>query len=164
MANHKVKIRRAKKRDIPEILKLIRQWCREDKEKLPRRISPAVIKSSFGKARTSTLLVAEDKSGVIAYAYITPTHEITSKRPDLFLQDLYVTKKIRSLGVGDQMMAAIARLAKKEGSKAVYWMVAKKNKRGKKFYKKLGANVGNYETRNLKGKALMAKAKQGKAI
>ncbi len=112
----------------------------------------------------STLLVAEDGSGLIRYAFLFPTHEIGRGNPDFLLQDLYVTKKKRSLGIGNKMMAAIARAAKQEDANAVYWLVNKKNKRGKKFYTRQRATVGDVELRNLKGKALTAKAKQCKKI
>ena len=74
----------------------------------------------------STLLVAEDGSGLIRYAFLFPTHEIGRGNPDFLLQDLYVTKKKRSLGIGNKMMAAIARAAKQEDANAVYWLVNKK--------------------------------------
>ncbi len=106
------------------------------------------------------MLVAEDSDGLIGYAYLFPTHEISRGRPDLMLQDLYVTKKKRSLGVGDKMMSAIAKLAKQEDASAVYWMIRKKNKRAQKFYTLQGAITVNVGVLNLKGKALSAKAKQ----
>lgn len=80
------------------------------------------------------------------------------------LQDLYVTKKRRGAGAGDRLMAALARLAKQEEADAVYWMVNKNNTKAKKFYARQGAIGGDVAIRNLKGKALMDKAKHCKKI
>ena len=160
MTKESFKVRRARKRYLPGIVKLVRQQCREGDEKSAKQLSPTVIKPSFGRSRTSTLFVAANNKDAVGYACFYPTQEIKAGRPDLMLQDLRVTKKKRGTGVGDKMVAAIAKQAKQQKANAVCWLVNKNNKRGKEFYSRQGANSHTVILCGLKGKALAKKAGQ----
>ena len=158
MARQFFKIRRATKRDIPGILELIQEWSIENEETPPKRISPPVVKSSFGRGHRDHFLVATDEDGIISFAFLRKLHDLDKEAPYLVLEALYVIKSKRSLGVGNKMMAGVARLAKQEKASTVYWFVAKNNRRGKTFYTHQGAKPGPYMMRYLAGMALTAKA------
>ena len=59
--------------------------------------------------------------------------------PGLFLEDIYVRETFRGKGVGKALMAEIARIALREGFKAMRWEVLDWNQAAIDFYKKLGA-------------------------
>ena len=133
MAQQLFKIRRATKRDIPSILALIQEWSIEKKETPQKRISPPVVKSSFGRGHTDHFLVATDEDGIISFAFLRKLYDVDKEDPYLIMEALYVTKSKRSLGVGHKMMAGVARLAKQEKASTVYWFVANKSRRAKNF-------------------------------
>ncbi len=159
MARHLFKIRRATRRDIPGILALMQEWRVENKETPPKRISPSVAKSSFGRGHRDHFLVATDEDGIISFAFLRKLYDLDGEDPYFIMEALYVTKSKRSLGVGNKMMAGVARLAKQEMASTVVWYVAKSSRRGKIFYARQGAKPDAYVIRYLRGKALMAKAR-----
>jgi GNAT superfamily N-acetyltransferase len=164
MARYCVTVRRATRRDVPGILDLVNQWYREDGEKPIQALSSRIMKACFGRTRVDHLLVAVDEDGLAGYAHVHPMYDIGIEEPHLMLEDLYVTKAKRSLGVGAKLMSAIARLAKQEGAVGMVWVVYRGNRRGRKFYLSQGAVKSEYDTLYFKGRALTAKARSVAAI
>ena len=57
----------------------------------------------------------------------------------IFLEDLFVREPFRGRGIGRTLLAAIARIARQEGSYAIRWEVLDWNQSAIQFYKSLGA-------------------------
>ena len=59
-------------------------------------------------------------------------------RPFLFLEDLVVTKAARGRGVGEALLAAVAREAVARGASRVEWAVLDWNEGALRFYRRMG--------------------------
>ena len=62
-------------------------------------------------------------------------------KPNLIIKELYIAGQHRSRGVGKLLMQAVAKEAARSGCGMIKWWVAKWNKRGIEFYKRLGAKI-----------------------
>ena len=60
-------------------------------------------------------------------------------KPFLYLEDLVVSAPARSLGVGEALMAALAREVVSRGALRLEWSVLDWNARAISFYERLGA-------------------------
>jgi GNAT superfamily N-acetyltransferase len=83
--------------------------------------------------------VAEDGGalvGFLAYYFVAFTYRA---KPNLIIKELYVAEAARSRRVGELLMKAVAREA--AGCAMIKWWVAKWNRRGIKFYERLGAKI-----------------------
>ena len=135
-----VVIRRAAPADGPRILELDRELARFERLKGPddeegRRMLAWIFES--GKLEA---LVAELGGRVegIALFYETPSSTFRG-RPFLYLEDLVVSETARSRGVGEALMAALAREAVSRGALRLEWSVLDWNVDAIRFYERLGA-------------------------
>lgn len=63
----------------------------------------------------------------------------------LYLDDLFVVKKYRGMGVGISLLSAIVEIGRIEGCKKIKWQVAGWNERAIQLYKSMGATVDSNE-------------------
>ena len=61
-------------------------------------------------------------------------------KPFVYLEDLVVSQKARSRGVGEALMAALAREVLERGALRLEWSVLDWNERAISFYDRLGAH------------------------
>ena len=137
-----VRIRRAAPVDGPRILELDRELARFEKLKGPddeegRRLLAWIFES--GKLEA---LVAELGGRIegIALFYETPGSTFRA-RPILYLEDLVVSEAARSGGVGEALMAALAREAVARNAFRVEWLVLDWNIHAIRFYDRLGGHT-----------------------
>ena len=135
-----VVIRRAAPADGARILELDRELARFEKLKGPddeegRRMLAWIFES--GKLEA---LVAELDGRIegIALFYETPSSTFRG-RPFVYLEDLVVSEAARSRGVGEALMAALAREAVSRGALRLEWVVLDWNVNAIRFYERLGA-------------------------
>jgi GNAT superfamily N-acetyltransferase len=86
-------------------------------------------------------LVAEQGPKLVGFVvyYLVPfTYRA---RPNLIVKELYIADGFRSRGIGRQLMKAVAREAQDAGCGVIKWWVARWNRRGMEFYKRLGATT-----------------------
>ncbi len=60
-------------------------------------------------------------------------------RPFLYLEDLIISEDTRSRGIGEALMAALAREALERGALRLEWVVLDWNERAIRFYERFGA-------------------------
>ena len=76
-------------------------------------------------------------------------------RPFLYLEDLVVTAAARGRGVGEALMAAVAREARARNASRVEWAVLDWNEGALRFYRRLGGRPQTEWLRySLEGEAL----------
>ena len=86
-------------------------------------------------------LVAEEDqelAGLLVYYFVPFTYRA---RPNIVIKELFVAEKYRSRKIGEQLMKAVAQVAKERGCGVIKWYVAKWNERGIKFYERLGGVI-----------------------
>jgi ribosomal protein S18 acetylase RimI-like enzyme len=73
--------------------------------------------------------------------------------------DLFVRPAWRSRGVGRVLVAAVARETVRRGLPCLEWGVRGDNTRARRFYRRLGARIGNARVAGLTGRALTTLAR-----
>ncbi|MGH9367531.1 MAG: GNAT family N-acetyltransferase [Thermoanaerobaculia bacterium] len=135
-----VRIRRAEPADGPRILELDRELARFEKLTPPDDAEGGRLLAWIFESGKLEALVAEVDGRVegIALFYETPSSTFRG-RPFLYLEDLVVTHAARSRGVGEALMAALAREVVARGALRLELSVLDWNVHAIRFYERLGA-------------------------
>jgi ribosomal protein S18 acetylase RimI-like enzyme len=126
----------------------------------PNRFTPAIVRrDAFGPRRAFRVLVAEAERGpVVGYAAFVPGYNTDIAARDMWMLDLFVQPAWRSRGVGRALVTAVAREAVRRGLPSLEWGVRSSNTRALRFYRRLGARVGQARIASLQDPALAALA------
>ncbi|MDQ2979382.1 MAG: GNAT family N-acetyltransferase [Acidobacteriota bacterium] len=135
-----VRVRRAARADGPRLLELDRELARFERLTPPddeegRRLLAWIFDE--GKLEA---LVAEAEGEVQGMALYYEGLGTFRAKPFLYLEDLVVSAPARSLGVGEALMAALAREVVGRGALRLEWAVLDWNARAISFYDRLGAH------------------------
>ena len=133
-------IRRAAPSDGPRILELDRELARFEKLTPPDDAEGARVLAWIFESGKLEALVAELDGRVegIALFYETPSSTFRG-RPALYLEDLVVSEAARGKGVGEALMASLAREVVARGALRLEWSVLDWNVHAIRFYERLGA-------------------------
>lgn len=135
-----VRVRPAARTDGPRLLELDRELARFERLTPPddeegRRLLAWIFDE--GKLEA---LVAEAEGEVQGMALFYEGLGTFRAKPFLYLEDLVVSAPARSLGVGEALMAALAREVVSRGALRLEWSVLDWNARAISFYDRLGAH------------------------
>ncbi len=145
MPNRGVTVRRAVRDDGARIIELDRELARFEKLRPPDDEEAARLLSWIFDTGKLEAFVAEvdGKIDGIALFYETPGSTFRA-RPFLYLEDLVVSEAARSRGVGEELMAALAREALSRNAWRVEWAVLDWNEGAIRFYHRLGATRNDW--------------------
>ena len=140
-----ITIRRAVRDDGARIVELDRELATFEKLRPPDDEEAARLLSWIFDTSKLEALVAEVDGKVegIALFYETPGSTFRA-RPFLYLEDLVVSDAARSGGVGEALMAALAREALARNAWRLHWAVLDWNVRAIRFYDRLGARKDDW--------------------
>jgi GNAT superfamily N-acetyltransferase len=140
-----ITIRRAVRDDGARIVELDRELATFEKLRPPDDEEAARLLSWIFDTSKLEALVAEVDGKVegIALFYETPGSTFRA-RPFLYLEDLVVSDAARSGGVGEALMAALAREALSRNAWRLQWAVLDWNVRAIRFYDRLGAKKDDW--------------------
>jgi GNAT superfamily N-acetyltransferase len=111
-------------------------------------------------SRRADALVAELDGSIEGLAIFYEGINSFRARPFLFLEDLVVTEAARGRGVGEALVAAVAREALARGASRVEWAVLDWNEGALRFYRRIGGRPQQEWLRySLDGDALAKLAK-----
>ena len=138
-----MEIRKAVEADIPNLLPLMRELAGFEKYAEDFAVTEAVLREQGFRHSPPEFhcLVAEkggELVGFLVYYFVPFTYRA---KPNLIIKELYIAGQHRSTGVGKLLMQAVAKEAARSGCGMIKWWVAKWNKRGIEFYKRLGAKI-----------------------
>ncbi len=155
-----IRVRKAGKRDTEQILCLWRNLV-EFHENLP---GPVVVKrywklsdcaekvfrmhlSHALKSKNYMLLVAADGSKIVGYAeaWIKKRWRGFSFRKEVYVEDLAVSEKYRSRGIGSKLIREIEKRAKTLKIRFINLDADVNNSKALKFYKKQGFEKYNFQ-------------------
>jgi GNAT superfamily N-acetyltransferase len=149
-------LRRATRADVPEILRLIRALA--EYEKLSGEVvatEEALAETLFGRAPAAEVLLAEEGGRAVGFALFFQNYSTFLGKPGLYLEDLFVEPAARGRGLGEQLLAAIAKLALERGCGRFEWAVLDWNAPAIGFYEALGAKpMNDWTVMRLTGEAL----------
>ncbi len=145
MPNSGVTVRRAVRDDGARIVELDRELARFEKLRPPDDEEAVRLLSWIFDTEKLEAFVAEVNGRIegIALFYETPGSTFRA-RPFLYLEDLVVSEAARSRGVGEALMAVLAREALARNAWRVEWAVLDWNEGAIRFYHRLGATRNDW--------------------
>jgi len=136
-----IHIRKAERTDMSSILRLIKELAVFEKEPDAVEVTVNDLEdAAFNEPAKFTCFVAEIAEKVVGMALIYFRFS-TWKGSVVHLEDLIVTEKMRSKGVGEALYLEVMKYAKSKGVKRVQWEVLGWNEGAINFYERTGANV-----------------------
>jgi len=136
-------VRRARRSDAGEIVRLADQLAAAVADPLPKLSKAALETVLFGRSRWSECFVAVDDRVVVGYAIASRSFEAHSGRRQLRVTDLFVQESVRRSGVGRKLFSAVVELAQRLHCDEVIWEVWRANARAYAFYERLNALHAN---------------------
>lgn len=134
-----VHIRRAEPRDGQRLLELDRELARFERLTPPDEEEGRRLLALLFEARRLESLVAEVHGRIEGMALFYEGYGTFRARPFLYLEDLVVSESVRGRGVGEALMAALAREAVSRGALRIEWAVLDWNTGAIRLYERLGA-------------------------
>ncbi len=137
-------IRKGQRRDVPEILRLIRGLAEYE------RLSDEVVataaqlrKTLFGRKPAAEVLLAQSGRRTVGFALFFPNYSTFLGKSGIYLEDLFVEPGLRGQGIGKALLAAVAKIAVKRKAGRFEWAVLDWNTPSIEFYKSFGARPMN---------------------
>ncbi len=134
-----MKIRPARPEDGPRIVELERQLADFERLRGPSdEEGERLIGWIFGENRFRALVAEADGTilGMALY-FLFPTS--FRARQALYLEDIVVDRDSRSRGIGEALIAGLARVARDNDCVRMEWAVLDWNEKALEFYRRLGA-------------------------
>lgn len=142
-----IHIRAAEVRDVPLILRLVRELAEFEREPGAVVATEDMLSAAlFGDRPAAEAVIAEHDSEAVGFALFFQNFSTWTGRPGLYLEDLYVTPAARGLGVGTALLHHLAGIALDRGYGRFEWAVLDWNEPAIAFYRSMGA-VGMDEWR-----------------
>lgn len=136
----KIKIRKAKKSDKKDILRLVNELAEFEKLSPPDKMAQSrLIRDAFSSNPPYRILLADYKGQTAGYSFYFFTYSSFLARKSLYLEDIYVSEKYRNLGIGKLFFEKLIRIAEKNKCGRMEWVVLDWNVNAIKFYEKLDA-------------------------
>jgi GNAT superfamily N-acetyltransferase len=134
-----IKIRKAKKKDLPEILGLVKELAFYEKEPEEVTCQLSEYESSFEEGNFCCLVAELEGNilGMALYFYVFSTW----KGKMMYLEDFVVSPELRGKGVGKRIFDFLLIEAKTNNCKLIKWQVLDWNVQAQNFYKKYNADI-----------------------
>jgi GNAT superfamily N-acetyltransferase len=134
-----LRIERATERDVPLILKLIKDLA--EYEKLAHAVvaTESTLHESLFEKRAAEAIIGYADDEPIGFALFFQTFSTFLGAPGMYLEDIFVEPRWRGHGFGRALLAHLAKIAIERGYGRVEWSVLDWNEPSIGFYKKLGA-------------------------
>ena len=139
----KTKIRKGLKRDLPSVLKLIKELA--DYENALEEVTITLDdleKDGFGSRPWYWFLVAENKNEIIGLSFYWVRYS-TWKGKFLYLEDFIIKDEYRRSGIGSKLFEETIKISKHLDLNGMIWQVLDWNKDAINFYKKYNANISS---------------------
>lgn len=148
-------IREGLKKDMPSVLKLIKELAHFEKEADAVEVTVQDLENDgFGNTPLFKTFVAEMDNEIVGMALFYPRYS-TWKGPTIHLEDLIVTQTKRGYKIGSALYSKLIEYGYKKGVKRIEWVVLDWNKPAIDFYKKTGATIlRDWDTVQLNEKAI----------
>jgi len=129
----------ATERDLPLILKLIKDLA--EYEKLAHAVvaTEEILRDSLFRKRVAEVVIGYAGDEPAGFAVFFQTFSTFLGVPGMYLEDIFVDPNWRRKGLGRQLLIHLAKIAKDRGYGRVEWSVLDWNEPAINFYKALGA-------------------------
>ena len=134
-----LRIERASERDVPLILKLIKDLAEYEHLSHAVTATEAALRESLFVKRAAEVVIGYAGDEPAGFALFFQTFSTFMGVPGMYLEDIFVEPKWRRKGLGRQLLVQLARIASERGYGRVEWSVLNWNEPAIGFYKALGA-------------------------
>jgi GNAT superfamily N-acetyltransferase len=135
-------IRAAARGDVAELLRLIRGLAVYEKlEHLAVGTPEALERHLFGQRPSCEALIAEVGGRAVGFALFFTTFSTFLCKPGIYLEDIFVEPEHRGGGIGQALLARLARLVIERDGGRFEWRVLDWNEPSIGFYESLGASI-----------------------
>jgi GNAT superfamily N-acetyltransferase len=133
------RIASATERDLPLILKLIKDLA--EYEKLAHAVvaTEEILRDSLFRKRAAEVVIGYAGDEPAGFAVFFQTFSTFLGAPGMYLEDIFVEPNWRRKGLGRQLLVHLAGIAHERGYGRVEWSVLNWNEPAINFYKALGA-------------------------
>ena len=100
------------------------------------------------------IIVANTEDRIVGFLTCTVLYPVAGLLAFTYIQQIYVTRDARRLGVAKRLMAGAAAMAKRRGSTRLEWSTGHQNAAARAFYEALGAEGSDKVQYVLEGAAL----------
>lgn len=138
----RTRLRFATAADVPLVLELIRGLA--EYERLAGEVvadEATLAAHLFGARPAAEVVIAEHEGAPAGFALFFHSFSTFVGRPGLYLEDLFVRPELRGRGIGETLLAFLARLAVERGCGRFEWAVLDWNQPAIRFYERLGAKA-----------------------
>jgi len=151
-----IQVRAAEARDIPLILRLVRELAEFEREPDAVVATEDMLSDAlFGAEPAAEAVIAEHDGEAVGFALFFQNFSTWTGRPGMYLEDLYVTPAARGLGVGTEILRHLARIAVERGYGRFEWAVLDWNEPAIAFYRSMGAvGMDEWRIQRVSGEAL----------
>jgi GNAT superfamily N-acetyltransferase len=155
------RIEPATERDLPIILRLVKSLA--EYEHLAHAVvaTEATLRESLFVKRAAEVVIGYAGDEPAGFAVFFQTFSTFLGIPGLYLEDLFVDPTFRRQGLGEALLARLARIAVERGCGRLEWSVLGWNELAIGFYQKLGARpMDDWVTYRLTGDSLQKLAQK----
>ena len=155
------RIEPATERDLPIILRLVKSLA--EYEHLAHAVvaTEATLRESLFVRRAAEVVIGYAGDEPAGFAVFFQTFSTFLGIPGMYLEDLFVDPKFRRQGLGEALLARLARIAVERGCGRLEWSVLRWNELAIGFYEKLGARpLDDWVTYRLTGDSLLRLAQK----
>lgn len=146
-----IKIRAAKKNDIPLVLGLLYELGRPKPEKdSDLDLFRNLVKKQIADSDKTILIAEKNDVNVVGLVSIVFLPRLNQIGQELYIPELIVTEKYRNQGIGTMLIEACFCLAKQKNCKKLRLESGNKRRESHKFYENLGFESNSLSfTKNL---------------
>jgi len=136
-----IKIRKATKNDLPEVLALVKELAVYEKAGHEVTITLEELeKDGFGDHPIYWIILAENNDGIVGMSFYYIRYS-TWKGRCLYLEDIVVKEAFRGQKIGKILFEETIKAAKEMNAKLMTWQVLDWNEPAINFYKKFDAEL-----------------------
>jgi ribosomal protein S18 acetylase RimI-like enzyme len=146
----------ATERDLPRILRLVKGLAEYEQLAHAVAATEATLRESLFVKRAAEVVIGYAGDEPAGFAVFFQTFSTFLGVPGMWLEDIFVDPAFRRQGLGEALLAYLARIAVERGYGRVEWSVLGWNELAIGFYQKLGARpMDDWVNYRLTGEALM---------
>ena len=156
MSTGRFRIEPATERDLPLILRFIRELAAYERLEDEVTATEEILRTSlFGSRPAAEVVIAYADAEPAGFAVYFQTFSTFLGLPGVYLEDVYVSPAWRGLGLGRRLLAHVARVAVDRGYGRMEWSVLDWNELALDVYRKIGARpMDEWTVHRLVGAAL----------
>ncbi len=150
-----LEILEAKEEHVDDILNLILEIAKYEKMLSEVKATKKSLMESLFIKKRAYVLLAKYHEKIVGYMLYFYNYSTFVGNANLYLEDIFILKEYRHLGIGKTFFKILAEIAKKENCHRIDWVCLNWNEPSLKFYQSMGAKkLDEWVLHRLEGQAI----------